>query len=43
MGSNFDLKFFEDKLKNNGFDIKPEKVDIDNTLFKDINRVSQFS
>jgi len=36
MGSNFDLKFFEDKLKNNGFDIKPEKVDIDNTLFKDI-------
>jgi len=36
MGSNFDLKFFEDKLKNNGFDIKPKKVDIDKTLFKDI-------
>jgi len=36
MVSNFDLKFFEDKLRQNGFDIKPEKLDIDKAFFKDI-------
>ncbi len=37
MGINFDLTFFENRLKQNGFDIKPEKIQISDQLFKNIN------
>ncbi|MGB9815626.1 MAG: Eco57I restriction-modification methylase domain-containing protein [Thermoplasmata archaeon] len=43
MGINFDLTFFENRLKENGFDIIPEKILISDQLFKNINIKESYS
>ncbi len=43
MGINFDLTFFENRLKQNGFDINPEKISINDPLFRNISILESYS